>query len=290
VIHLLLRLSSSLGGSILGSLSSGSLSSGGLLRVSEGESGKMASWFQLIPGVYDGKMMSVVGLHDHQGHIAVTVLGSWLVCGLLVLMALGARMGLNAARAQGGTLQYVPASGLSLRNIFEIFVFSIRNLSSSMLDARDSRKFFPLFGGTFAYIFLCNLMGVLPGMLPPTENVSNNFAMSLVVLLTYLAVGFGRNPGPFAKHLFGPVVWLAPLIGAIELVGLLIIRPGSLSLRLMGNIVGDHMVLGIMSDLTKAFIPTIFLGLGIFVSFLQAFVFTLLSIIYISMSIVHDDH
>ncbi len=251
---------------------------------------KFASWFQLVPGVFDGAMLAPLGIEDHQGHIAITVLGSWLVCAVLIVLALGARAGLNKARAQGGTLQYVPASGFSLRNLFEVYVSSIRNLAGSMLDERDTRKFFPLFGGLFIYIFFCNLLGVLPGMLPPTENISNNFAMALVVLLVYLAVGLGRNAGPFLKHMAGPVVWLAPLIMAIELLGLLVIRPGSLSLRLMGNIVGDHMVLGIMSDLTKVAIPSIFLGLGIFVSFLQAFVFTLLSIIYLSMSIVHDDH
>ncbi len=248
------------------------------------------SWFHLLPGVLDGHLLEPLGVHDHGGHVATAVLGSWLVCGFLILMALGARMGLNKARAQGGTLQYVPASGFSLRNIFEVYVSAIRNLSGSMLDQRDTRKFFPLFGGLFAYIFFCNLLGVLPGMLPPTENISNNFAMASVVLLVYLGVGLTRNPGPFIKHMAGPVIWLAPLVMAIELLGLLVIRPGSLSLRLMGNIVGDHMVLGIMSDLTKLVIPSIFLALGIFVSFLQAFVFTLLSIIYLSMSIVHDDH
>lgn len=253
-------------------------------------SDKFASWFQLIPGVFDGSLLAPLGIHDHEGHIATTVFGSWLVCAVLIVLALGARAGLNKARAKGGTLQYVPASGFSLRNLFEIYVSSIRNLAGSMLDERDTRKFFPLFGALFIYILFCNLLGLLPGMLPPTENISNNFAMALVVVLVYLGVGLGRNAGPFLKHMAGPVIWLAPLIMGIELLGLLVIRPGSLSLRLMGNIVGDHMVLGIMSDLTKVAIPSIFLGLGVFVSFLQAFVFTLLSIIYLSMSIVHDDH
>ena len=72
-------------------------------------------------------------------------------------------------------------------------------------------------------------------------------------------------------------------------VGLLV-RPASLSLRLAGNMTGDHMVFGIMSDLTVAVLPAIFLGLGIFVSFLQAFVFTLLSAIYISLSVADHGH
>lgn len=248
------------------------------------------SWFHLLPGVLDDTLLAPLGVHDHGGHTAVAVLGSWLVCGFVILLGLGARMGLNRARAQGGTLQYVPDSGFSLRNLFEVYVSSIRNLAGSMMQEDDVKKFFPLFGGLFIYIFFSNLLGLVPGMLPPTENISNNFAIAMVVLVTYLGVGLIRNPGPFIKHMAGPIIWLAPLIMAIELLGLLVIRPGSLSLRLMGNIVGDHMVLGIMSDLTKLVIPSLFLALGLFVSFLQAFVFTLLSIIYVSMSIVHDDH
>lgn len=257
---------------------------GGLLQVAN------FSWFQLLPGVADGHLLEPLGIHDHGGHTAVAVLGAWLVCGFVILLALLGRMGLNRARAQGGLQQYVPSGGFSVVDLFDVFVGAIRNLAGTMLEEHDVKKLFPLFGGLFLYIFFCNALGLLPGMLPPTENISNNFAMASVVLVTYLGIGLGRNPGPFIKHLAGPIIWLAPLIMSIELLGLLVIRPGSLSLRLMGNIVGDHMVLGIMSDLTKAVIPSLFLALGTFVSFLQAFVFTLLSIIYVSMSIVHDDH
>jgi F-type H+-transporting ATPase subunit a len=73
----------------------------------------------------------------------------------------------------------------------------------------------------------------------------------------------------------------------IELVSHLV-RPLSLALRLRGNIMGDHMVLGIFNELTKIGIPVIFYGLGVFVSFLQAFVFCLMTMVYISLSTAHD--
>ncbi|NOY27336.1 MAG: F0F1 ATP synthase subunit A [Oligoflexia bacterium] len=274
---------------LLGSLAGlvGALAPASLSQVEESAP---FSWFELIPGVTDGRMMGTLGVTDHGGHVAVAVLGSWLVCAFLISLALLARLGLNKARLQGGTLQYVPGSGFSVRNLFEVYVSAMRNLGGTILDSHDARVFFPLFGGLFIYVFFCNLLGILPGMLPPTENISNNFAMASVVVVVYLVVALGRNGGAFLKHMAGPVWWLAPLIFAIELLGLLVIRPGSLSLRLMGNITGDHLVFGIMSDLTHVLIPSVFLGLGIFVSFLQAFVFTLLSMIYISMSVVHDDH
>lgn len=93
----------------------------------------------------------------------------------------------------------------------------------------------------------------------------------------------------FFKHMMGPVWWLAPLIFAIEAAGVFIIRPLSLSLRLFGNINGDHTVFTEMLNLVPVVVPAIFLGLGIWVSFLQAFVFTLLSAIYLMLSVDHGD-
>ena len=89
------------------------------------------------------------------------------------------------------------------------------------------------------------------------------------------------------KHFLGPVIWLGPLMLVIELISHAV-RPVSLSVRLFGNITGDHMVLEVFTDLTKLVIPVIFLGLGLFVSFIQAFVFSLLSMIYIALATEHD--
>jgi F-type H+-transporting ATPase subunit a len=87
------------------------------------------------------------------------------------------------------------------------------------------------------------------------------------------------------------MLWLAPLMIPLELISNFV-RPFSLSLRLLGNMTGDHTVLEIFTDLTKVGIPVIFYGLGTFVSFVQAFVFTLLSMVYVSLAVAHhgDDH
>ena len=82
-------------------------------------------------------------------------------------------------------------------------------------------------------------------------------------------------------------IYLAPLMIIIEVVSHLV-RPASLSLRLFWNMFGDHLVLQIFSNLTPYIVPAIFIGLGVFVSFLQAFIFTILSSIYISLSTSHD--
>jgi F-type H+-transporting ATPase subunit a len=76
----------------------------------------------------------------------------------------------------------------------------------------------------------------------------------------------------------------------IEFIGV-VVRPVSLSLRLFGNMTGDHLVLGIFSDLVPLVVPVAFMALGIFVSFIQAFVFSLLTTIYIGLSLPqHEEH
>jgi F-type H+-transporting ATPase subunit a len=157
------------------------------------------------------------------------------------------------------------------------------------LGKEESKRYFWLLGGLFIYIFISNLMSVVPGGLPPTDNINTNAAMSLIVLGVYVFEGVRRTGMTFFKHMMGPVWWLYPLIFSIEAAGVFIIRPLSLSLRLFGNINGDHKVFTEMLDLVPVVVPAIFLGLGIWVSFLQAFVFTLLSAIYLVLSVDHGD-
>jgi F-type H+-transporting ATPase subunit a len=114
--------------------------------------------------------------------------------------------------------------------------------------------------------------------------------MAVIVLVTYWGVGLTRDFKGFVKHLLGPVLILSPLFLAIELMTMLIVRPASLSLRLSGNIFGDHMVFNIMSGLVPALLPVLFLLLAMLVAVIQAFVFSLLTTIYISQSLPHGDH
>ena len=86
----------------------------------------------------------------------------------------------------------------------------------------------------------------------------------------------------------GPIWWLGVLMVPLELIDNLV-RPFSLALRLFGNMTGDHLVLEIFTGLTKFIVPVVFYFLGAFVSLIQAFVFTLLTIIYVSLSVGHGD-
>jgi F-type H+-transporting ATPase subunit a len=183
----------------------------------------------------------------------------------------------------------VPSSKLGVVSVFEVVCESILGLMESIIGP-EAKKYFPMIGTLFIYIFINNLMGVIPGFLPPTDNINTTLSCGLIVFIYFNYVGI-REQGVinYFKHFAGPVIFLAPLMLVIELIGIAV-RPVSLALRLFGNITGDHMVLGIFSDLVPIGVPVLFLALGIFVSFIQAFVFSLLSTIYVSLALPHEEH
>lgn len=243
------------------------------------------SWFMALGEPFSA-LAHALHLSDDQ---TSDVLTAWAVCLLLIGLALVARGGLSKLQAQGGTQQFVPEGHLTIRNFFEIYTGSIYNMVAGVMGKKDAGAFFWLFGGLFIYILFGNLSALLPGVLPPTDDVNNNAAMAVVVFLVFNIAGLMRNGTHYIKHLFGPVWWLGPLMFVIELAGLLF-RPVSLTLRLAGNMNGDHTVFGIMTELIPVVLPSVFLGLGIFVSFVQAFVFTLLTGVYIALAVAHEEN
>jgi len=183
----------------------------------------------------------------------------------------------------------VPAAKLDVATGFEIVVEVIVRFMEGVLGP-DARRYLPLIGTLFIYIFVCNLMGALPGFTPPTNNISTNAACAVCVFVYYNYLGIKKQGVlKYFKHMSGPVFWLMPLMLAVELVSHLV-RPVSLSVRLFGNMTGDHMVLEMFSDLVPFGVPVIFMGLSVFIAFIQAFVFSLLSIIYISLATEVEGH
>jgi F-type H+-transporting ATPase subunit a len=142
----------------------------------------------------------------------------------------------------------------------------------------------------FTFVFINNVIGLLPGFLPPTDNFNTTLALGVFVFLYYNYQGI-RAQGIVGhiKHFMGPVWYLAILIFPIELISHTV-RPLSLGLRLKGNMEGDHLVLSIFSGLVPYIVPIPFYVIGLFVCFMQAFVFTLLTMVYISLATAHHDH
>ncbi|GJM16282.1 MAG: hypothetical protein DHS20C13_16090 [Thermodesulfobacteriota bacterium] len=211
------------------------------------------------------------------------ILGSILV---LILLALA---GLKIKNILSSDDSVLPDDKFSIRTIFEILTIDfLFDLFTNMLGSREKAKlYFPLLGGSFFFIMFANLLGIVPGFLPPTGNFNVPVACGIVIFIMYNYYGFKENGIEYLKHFAGPVIFLAPLMFIIEMISHFV-RPVSLSLRLFMNITGDHMVLGVFTNLLHYIIPALFVGLGIFVSLLQAFIFTVLSAIYISLATAHD--
>lgn len=221
----------------------------------------------------------IPGLSLLPGHIATSL----LVSVALILFAYMAKRQLAAADDVA-----VPDDSLTCRNMAELLTQGISDMAEGVLGDR-AQKYVHLYGSFFLFILVANLSGLLPGFSPPTSNFNVTLALGVLSFVAYNFYAFQEQGLAYLKHFVGPIWWLGILMVPLELIDNFV-RPFSLSLRLFGNMTGDHVVLEIFTDLTKVVIPVVFYALGAFVSLVQAFVFTLLSMVYVSLAVAHDEH
>lgn len=237
-----------------------------------------------------GTIFQSIGVPHDLNHVA----GAALVA--VVLTGVGLRIRSQLMNADAHLL---PEPKVSLLNMSTNLVGGFRNLLHGMIG-HGSDAFVSIIATTFLFILLSNLMGLIPGFLPPTDNINTNLAMALFMFVTYQFLGVKEHGIHYLKQFTGglppsgyPVVLtlvltgIAGLMFVIELIGHAI-RPLSLSLRLWGNINGDHTLVGVFLGITPLIVPVVFMILGVFVSFVQAFVFSLLSTVYIKLAVSHD--
>ena len=223
---------------------------------------------------------------------------------LLVVFAFKARAALvNAADP------VVPAADLGSRNIAELIVQLIVSQSDAIIG-KAGRKYVPFYGTFFFFILISNLMGLLPGFAPPTGNLNTTIGLALVSFIGYNVIGVREQGVAYFKHFVGPMTNLpgTSILSKLAFLPVLLLsvvfffilevfshgfRPVSLSLRLFGNMMGDHEVIGAFISLTKLIVPVLFYIMGTLVCLIQAFVFTLLSMIYVALAVSHghdDEH
>lgn len=165
----------------------------------------------------------------------------------------------------------------------------------------DGKKFFPWVFTIFIFILTLNMLGMIPGSFTVTSHIIVTFALAAMVWVVATIVGFVRHGARYLK-LFVPdgvPVWLMPLIVPIEIVSYLI-RPISLSVRLFANMMAGHTMLKVFAGFAVSLpfvakaLPVIFTaaftGLEFLVSFLQAFIFTVLTCIYLNDAVHMHDH
>ena len=226
------------------------------------------TWVSVIPG------LSLLPGHTATATLVIAALFVWALVALRQLRA--------------ASDPVVPDATLTARNSLEIFVEWFVNFIEGLLG-RQGRSFVHVYGTFFLFILAANLIGLLPGFAPPTSNFNVTFALGVTSFLVYNYYGFRAKGVGYLKHFLGPIWWLAFLMLPLELIDNLV-RPVSLALRLFGNMTGDHLVLEIFTGLTKVVVPVVFYALGAFVSLIQAFVFTILSIIYLSLALAEHEH
>ena len=212
------------------------------------------------------------GLTLGSWHVPAFILYTWIVMAILIAMAIAVR----------GSLKEVP-SGLS--NFVEMAVGGLRDFTVTTMGPHGM-DYFALIGTAAFFILLSNLIGIIPGFESPTANINTTGACAAVVVVSTHVVGLQKHGLSYIKHFLGPVPWLAWLMFPIEVIGH-IARLVSLSLRLFGNIRGEDLVVAILFVLVPLLIPSVMFGLAIFTSFVQTFVFVLLTMLYLSGAMEH---
>ena len=243
------------------------------------------TWYNLLPEFFQ----HMIGDHTFFALVAGAI---------LVVFALAARGAL--ARAQDPA---VPAAELGAKNIAELLLQLVVTQSDQIIG-KQARKYVPFFATFFIFILTSNLLGLLPGFAPPTGNLNTTLGLAICSFIGYNVIGVREQGGAYAKHFFGPMTSLpgSSALGKLAFLPVLLIsmafffileafshgfRPVSLSLRLFGNMMGDHEVISAFTNLTKVVVPVAFYAMGTLVAVIQAFVFTLLSMIYVALAISH---
>lgn len=203
---------------------------------------------------------------EHFAHDAAHVIHSWLV---MIILIVGALMLVKG-------IQMIPRRG---QNVIEVVIQGLEDFMVE-ITGPEGRTFFPYIATLFFYILVSNLIGLIPGFVSPTANVNTTLSMALCTFVLTHAIGIKHHGTKYIKHFMGPMPLLAPLMFVIEIIGHLA-RVMSLTMRLFGNIFGKEKLLGILFGLAGLYLaPLPVLFLGILVSFIQAVVFMLLSIMY----------
>ena len=173
------------------------------------------------------------------------------------------------------------------QHIFELAYDFLNGQTEEQIPHHGSH-YLGFFGTLFFFILFMNLIGVVPGFESPTMNPSVPAGCAVATFLYYNIVGVGANGIlKYLAHFAGPMWWMAPLMIPIELISHMA-RPLSLTIRLYANMYAGERVTMVFLSLTYFLIPAVFMGLHVFVSLLQAYIFMLLTMMYVAGAVSHE--
>ena len=213
----------------------------------------------------------IISLPGHQAIININViLMSWLVFFILLVF------GYFAARNKG----LVPHP---LQVLGELLVDQLYGLTADALDAEQAKKYGPLVCALFLFLLISNWLGIVPHLEEPTKDLNTPLSLGLMgfVIAHYAGIK-SKGFKAYAKEYFQPIFFMMPLNVIGELAKIV-----SISFRLFGNIMGGSIIILVVSHLTYSIVlpPLLNAFFGLFVGTIQAFVFTMLTVVYISVQV-----
>jgi F-type H+-transporting ATPase subunit a len=224
-------------------------------------------------------MLNAIGIHPHDAHnpISDPVAMQLLVATLLLIFFFAVRARLSVDNP--GKIQHVAE-----------MIHEAMATQSEEIIGHDYKRFVPYIVTIGLFILVSNLLGLIPGFLSPTQFPSVPLGFALATFVYYHFHGF-RQQGfvHYMKHFAGPVPWLAPLMFPIEIISHSA-RVMSLTIRLYANMYAGEMVTLAFFSLVPVLLPVAFLGLHLGVSLLQAYIFVLLTMIYLSGAVAEEEH
>ena len=227
----------------------------------------------------EGRLFTFLG--ELVGHAQLPHIGAHLILTAVIVMLI--------ARAATSKVQLVPTG---TQNVIEAFLQGVITIGSDSMGKENARKFMPLIATIGLMVFTGNMMGIIPGFESITANINFTLALAVIVFAYYNYLGIKENgAGKYFGHMMGPVPALAWLMFPIEIISHLS-RIVSLSFRLFGGIKGDDMFLMVLLMLVPWILPLSGFFLLFAFGFLQAFIFMILTYVYIAGSVMmaEEDH
>lgn len=235
----------------------------------------------IMPSIY-----GLFGAHWHEPAPGELVIPEHIVWTVLVLIICMVGVWLLKRRLSVDR----PSKG---QQLLEVLVEQIRGLLDQVIGPYG-RRYLPMIGSFAIFILIANLMGQIPGLGAPTENMNVTGALGVTSFLYFIISGFRQQGIRYLKHftggLSGALLFaMGWLIFVVEIVSNCV-RPVTLSLRLFVNMYADHKIAGAFVDLVAPIVPIFTIVLGVFVSFVQTFIFIMLSMVYLSETVPHEEH
>ncbi len=175
-----------------------------------------------------------------------------------------------------------------IQNLFEMYIEFTDNMIKEQMG-KEGRKFFPLVAGIGLFVFVGNLMGMIPGLESYTANINTTLALALLVFVIYNYVGIKRHGIKYIKHFMGPIPAAAPVFFIIEVLSHLS-RPVTLALRLFANMTGGELITIVLILLVPLLVPLPVMVIHLIAVFLQTYVFMILTTVYIAGALVEEAH